>query len=84
MLTLALVWGILAFAAVCVALLPCLGWLNWFTLPFAAIGVVLGVLALSQANARRQPAGPAVAGIVLSTFAVCLGLVRLVLGGGIF
>ena len=68
--TLALVWGILAFAGFCVALIPCLGWMNWVTIPLGLIGVVIAVAAISGASSRGQSAGPAVAGLVLSSIAV--------------
>ena len=80
---LALIWGIVSFVGFCIALLPCVGWLNWVTIPFAMIGVVLGLVALARAGRERQPQGPAIAGLVLSGTAVLLGTVRLMLGGGI-
>ena len=82
MLTVALIWGIVAFAGFCVGLIPCLGWLNWINIPFGIGGVAVGILAMVRANADRQAPGPAIAGLVLSSIAVGLGLVRLLLGGG--
>lgn len=84
MQTVALIWGIVVFVWFCVALIPCLGWLNWVTIPFGTIGAVLGIVAMTRANAERRPAGPALAGLVLSAVALSLGMVRLLLGGGVF
>ncbi len=80
---LALIWGILAFLGFLLAMIPCLGWINWVNIPFAIVGVVIGIVAISQAGAQRRPAGPAIAGLVLSMTAVVIGLIRLVLGGGL-
>jgi hypothetical protein len=80
---LALVWGILAFLGFLLGLVPCLGWLNWFNIPFAIVGVVIGIVALSQAGAQHRPVGPAILGLVLSVTAVVIGVARLALGGGL-
>ena len=79
----ALVWGIVVFAAFCVALIPCLGWLNWVTIPLGIVGVVLGAVALSRAGREGQSTGPALAGLILSLIAVVVGAIRLALGSGI-
>jgi hypothetical protein len=80
---LALVWGILAFVGFIVGLIPCLGWVNWLNIPFAIAGVVIAIVAMSQASAERRPVGPAIGGLVLSITAVVIGLIRLLLGGGV-
>ena len=72
------VWGIVALIAMCIAFIPLLGILNWFVIPFSAIGVVLGFLALNG------PGGSgARAGLVCSLVALILSFVRLSIGGGI-
>jgi hypothetical protein len=80
---LALVWGILAFTGFVVGLIPCLGWVNWINIPFGIAGVVIAIVAMSQASAERRPPGPAIGGLVLSLTAVVIGMIRLVLGGGL-
>ncbi len=80
---LALVWGILAFLGFLLGLIPCLGWVNWVNIPFATVGVIIGIVALSQAGAERRPLGPAILGLVLSVTAVVFGVIRLLLGGGL-
>lgn len=80
---LALVWGILAFLAFLVGLIPCLGWVNWINIPFAIAGVVIAIVAMSQAGAQARPVGPAIGGLVLSVTAVVIGLIRLLIGGGL-
>jgi hypothetical protein len=76
-----LIWGILAVIGMGVAFIPCLGALNWLVIPFAVIGLIIGIVALAQAPPANR--GQAVAGTVCSAIAVVLGCVRLVLGGGI-
>ena len=78
---LSLIWGILAFLAVMVGAIPCLGSLNWFVLPFAGIGLLISIIAV--ATAEEKPKGMAIAGIVLCALAGLIGTVRLFLGGGV-
>jgi hypothetical protein len=44
---------------------------------------VISIVAMSQAGAQRRPVGPAIVGLVLSTTAVVIGLIRLLMGGGV-
>ena len=75
-----LVWGILAFLGMLVALIPCLGSLNWFVVPFAAVGLVVSVTANSSGGENRTPA---MLGVIFCSIAVALGLMRLIAGCGI-
>ena len=60
----ALFWGLIAFT-------PLLGWMYWFVLPFAIIGLAIG--ALSRRNAGRN----------LNLIVLCVGIARLAIGHGI-
>lgn len=84
MSTIGLIWGIFSFTGFCVALIPCLGWLNWINIPFSIGGVVINIVAMARASTNHRPPGPAIAGLVLSAVAVGIGLIRLLLGGGVF
>jgi hypothetical protein len=75
---LGLVWGIVAILGM---FLPCLGALNWLNIPFSLVGLIVSVIATSQAPPDKK--NLAIAGIVLCAFAAVFGLIRLVLGGGI-
>ena len=66
-----LVVGVLAFLGALVAFLPLLGWLNWFLIPVALIGLVLGVVSRSTAGRNLN----------IVVLIVCV--LRLMLGGGI-
>jgi len=81
MLTLALVWGIMAIVGMIVAFFPCLGSLNWVNIPFSGIGLVISIVAVVTAKVEKKGAG--IAGIILCAIAVVLGLIRLIVGGGV-
>ena len=78
---LGLVWGIVAILGMGVAFIPCLGALNWLNIPFSLVGLIISVVASSQAPPDKK--NLAIIGIVLCAFAAVFGLIRLVLGGGI-
>ena len=67
-----LIIGIVALLCAVVAFIPLLGWANWLIVPLALIGA--GVGAASESNAGRN----------LNLFVVVVGILRLMLGGGIF
>lgn len=63
--------GLLAAILAFVGLIPLLGWVNWFMLPVAFVGLILGVL--SDGNLGRN----------LNIIVLIVGGLRLMLGGGI-
>ena len=88
-----LVLGIVTIVGMFIGFIPCLGWLNWFNLPLAAIGIVLGAIDYNQANQTMAQTGydpaytpkkPFPLGLVLCAAAFAFGLLRLIAGGGIF
>ena len=78
---LALVWGILALVGMVIGIIPCLGALNWLNIPFAALGIVIGFIALQRPPPERKKM--ATTGTILSAIAAVVGLYRLMLGGGV-
>ncbi len=75
-----LLWGIVSMLWMVLALIPLLGWGNWFLIPFAAVGAIIAALGiLFTAPGRR---GRAKAGLALNLVVVVVGIVRLSLGGG--
>ncbi len=64
--------GFVALICALVAFLPLLGWLNWLIIPLAIIGAVIGMI--SRGTAGRN----------LNIFVIVIGVIRLMLGGGIF
>lgn len=67
-----LVIGAIALILTAVAFLPLLGWMNWFFLPIAVVGLAVG--AISDGKSGRN----------LNLVVLVIGVLRLMLGGGIF
>jgi hypothetical protein len=63
--------GLMALAIALVGFIPLLGWLNWFVIPGAVVGLVLGLL--SQKTSGRN----------INLAVLALAMIRLALGGGI-
>lgn len=82
MKTASLVLGILAIVGMIVGFFPCLGSFNWLNIPFAVVGLVIGIVALAQSK-DDEPKSYAITGTVLCGAAIFFGLLRLMLGGGV-
>ena len=67
-----LIIGFVALIFAAIAFLPLLGWANWLIIPLAIIGAVVGMV--SRGTAGRN----------LNLLVILIGIVRLMLGGGIF
>jgi ABC-type long-subunit fatty acid transport system fused permease/ATPase subunit len=67
-----LIIGFVALICALVAFIPLLGALNWLIIPLAIIGAVVGMV--SRNSAGRN----------LNLFVIVIGVVRLILGYGIF
>jgi hypothetical protein len=63
--------GFVALAIALVGFIPLLGWLIWFAIPLAVVGLVLGLL--SQTTSGRK----------INLVVLALAIIRLALGGGI-
>ncbi|MGH8026482.1 MAG: hypothetical protein ACREO0_07115 [Pseudoxanthomonas sp.] len=75
-------WGVVAMIWMVLALIPLLGWGNWFLIPFAAVGAIIaaiGILFTSDAKTGRAKTG-----LVLNGIVIVVGIIRLAIGGGIF
>lgn len=79
---LSLVWGILSLIGMFIGMIPLLGWYNWINIPFAVIGLIISIVAVSSVIPVRR--GPAIAGLVCCIVAIVLGAFRLTIGFGIF
>lgn len=67
-----IVIGAVALLPALLALIPLFGWMNWFIIPVAVVGLLLGLA--SRSNTGRN--------LNLAVLAICV--LRLILGGGIF
>lgn len=76
-----LLWGMFAMAWMLLALVPLLGWGNWFLIPFAAVGAVIAAIGI--AITAREKRGRAKAGLVLNAVVIVVAMLRLSLGGGV-
>jgi hypothetical protein len=65
-----LIIGLVALVLTVIAFIPLLGWANWFIIPLAIIGAVIGMI--SRGSAGRN----------LNLFVILIGIIRLMLGGG--
>jgi hypothetical protein len=68
---LSIIIGIMALIIALIGFIPLLGWLNWFVIPGAVLGLVLGLL--SQKTSGRN----------INLVVLALAMIRLALGGGI-
>lgn len=68
---LSLLIGLVAGVIALFGLVPLVGWANWFVIPIALFGLVLGLVS------RRK------AGQILNLVVIAIALVRLSLGGGL-
>jgi hypothetical protein len=66
-----LVIGAISLVLALIAFIPLLGWANWFIIPVAVVGLVVGML--SSSNAGRN----------LNIVVIVIGVIRLSLGGGL-
>ena len=67
-----LIIGFVALILAVIAFIPFLGWANWLIIPLAIIGTAIGMI--SRGTAGRN----------LNLFVILVGIVRLMIGGGIF
>ena len=67
-----LIIGVFALLLAIVAFIPFLGWANWFIIPIAIVGAIVGVA--SRSTAGRN----------LNIAVILIGILRLFLGGGLF
>jgi hypothetical protein len=77
-----LLWGIVAMVWMVLALIPLLGWGNWFLIPFAAVGAIIAAIGVLFTSAGNR--GRAKTGLVLNGIVIVVAIGRLILGGGFF
>ncbi|MCL0100556.1 hypothetical protein M1N80_01915 [Peptococcaceae bacterium] len=75
-----LIIGIISFIVMILALFPFLGWINWFNIAVASLGIILGGISVGS-KAPDSPLGKI--GIALCGIVCIIGGLRLLLGGGI-
>ena len=76
-----LLWGIVAMLWMLLALIPLLGWGNWFLIPFAAVGCLIAAVGIALTSHGKR--GHAKAGLALNGIVIIVAIIRLNLGGGV-
>ena len=67
-----LIIGFVALVCAVIAFLPFLGWANWLIIPLAIIGAAVSMI--SRGTAGRN----------LNLLVIVIGILRLMIGGGLF
>ncbi len=67
-----LIIGFIALGGAMLGFFPMLGWINWAVVPLALMGAAFGILSHRDSGRR------------LNSFVLVVGIVRLVIGGGLF
>ncbi|WP_411833762.1 hypothetical protein [Pseudoxanthomonas mexicana] len=76
-----LLWGIVSMLWMILALIPLLGWGNWFLIPFAAVGAIIAAIGIALTAPGRR--GRAKTGLILNVVVIVVAVTRLALGGGV-
>lgn len=76
-----MLWGIVSLVWMVLALIPFLGWGNWFLIPFAAIGAIIGAIGMAVTSPGKR--GRAKTGLLLNAVVIVVAIFRLSIGGGI-
>ena len=79
-----MVLGIVAACLMIVGLIPCLGWIQWATIPISVVAAVLSIIAwVTKVSAHdTRGLGAPITGCILAAFAFFFGAIRLLWGGG--
>lgn len=73
--------SVVAISLMLVGFIPCLGWLNYLNLVFSFVTIVLCIIALVSARTDAERSSAFIA-LALVVVAICMGIARLILGGG--
>ncbi len=77
-----MILGIVVACLAFVGLIPCLGWMNWFTLLLGGVANILCWVAVFTEGSDPAKRSKAIIGLVVTFVACAIGFVRLILGGG--
>ena len=64
--------GLVALLCAAIAFIPLLGWANWLIVPLAILGAIVGMIGRGKAGRN------------LNLFVIVIGVIRLIIGHGIF
>jgi hypothetical protein len=83
MQNISLIWGILALMGMLVGFVPFFGALNWLLIPFAGVGAIVSAISAGTAD-PNEGRGKSIVGLICCGIATIFGLIRLVIGLGMF
>ena len=69
---LSLIIGLVGLLFAIIAFIPLLGWANWLIVPLAILGAIVGMIGRGKAGRN------------LNLFVIVIGVIRLIIGHGIF
>ena len=69
---LSLIIGLVTLLFAIIAFIPLLGWANWLIVPLAILGAIVGMIGRGKAGRN------------LNLFVIVIGVIRLIIGHGIF
>lgn len=75
--------GIAVACLTMIGLIPCLGWLNWFVIILGKPTIIVSIVALAS-DKDPDKKSMALIGLILSSIAVVIAIIRLIIGGGCF
>ncbi|MCB0722529.1 MAG: hypothetical protein KDC73_03930 [Ignavibacteriae bacterium] len=78
--TLNIIWGSLSILGMIFGFIPCFGAFNWINIPFAGVGVILGIVGIAVEKGNKNGS---IAGLIMCLVAALFGAVRLLMGGGV-
>lgn len=77
-----LVLGLVSVILSLIGFVPCLGSLNWLSIPIAGVGLLISIIAFVQKD-KDENINKLIAGLILCIFTIIFGTMRLIMGGGI-
>ena len=69
---LSLIIGLVGLLFAIIAFIPLLGWANWLIVPLAILGAIVGMIGRGKAGRN------------LNLFVIVIGVIRLIIGHGVF
>jgi hypothetical protein len=71
--------AVVGFVFLAIALIPFLGWLNWFVIPFTMVGLIFSYMGIVRGGGRLL----GILGLILCVAVLIVSTIRLIIGLGI-
>jgi ABC-type multidrug transport system permease subunit len=73
------VMSVVGLVFMAIALIPFLGWINWFVIPFTITGLIVSYMGIVRGGGRLL----GIIGVILCIVVIAISTVRLIIGLGI-